>query len=283
MIILINDKPLDFALSNEKVLGEVLTGIEQWISGSGHRLSEISIDGEAAGASMMDEIFKKDIKSIERLDIRTNAAAEIAAASLINLLRDIDEYEQLNFDKKAEFFENWKESAQACFISEEMPSLYSCFVNTFSKGDIALHTLRSITEEIQREVNDPVNELANIEPILIEVCDKLVDLPLHIQTGKDLPASQTIQLFSFFTEKIIRIFHQLSAQGYLLQTEKTEMIVNDFNNFKIILAELLEAYEKHDTIIIGDLAEYEASPKLKELYFAILENCREAAEVQGGQ
>jgi hypothetical protein len=280
MIIKINDKPLDFTLNNEKTLGEILTGIEQWLSDSGHHLSEITVDGQTAGASIMDEIFKKDINTVKNLDIRTNAIAEFTASSLINLLNDIDEFENLNFDEKADFFDKWKASAQACFISEEMSDLYSYFVNTFSKGDIAVSALRSITEEVQREVNDPVSEFSNIEPILTEICDKLTDLPLNIQTGKDMLANQTIQLFSSITEKIIRIFCQLNIQGYLLQSEKTKLIADDFTNFKNILAELLEAYEKHDTIIIGDLAEYEASPKLKELYFAILENCREMAEVQ---
>jgi ribosome-associated toxin RatA of RatAB toxin-antitoxin module len=281
MVIKINDKPLDFTLSDEKTLGEILTGIEQWLSNSGHRLTEISVDGQAVGASIMDEIFKKDIKSVEHLDIRTSAIAELSAASLISLLKDIDEYENLSFDEKENFFDNWKENAQARFIMAEMPELYLYFENTFSNGDIAIPTLRTITEEVQREVNDPVNELANIEPVLNEICDKLIDIPLNIQTGKDLLAAQTIQLFSSVSEKIIRIFCQLNAQGYLLQAEKAKKIATDFSNFKNILTELLEAYEKHDTIIIGDLAEYEASPKLKELYFAVLENCRKTAEIQG--
>jgi hypothetical protein len=280
MIIKINDKPLDFTLSDEETTGEILAGIEQWLSDSGHRISEILIDGLAVDASMMEEVFKKNIKTIKNLDVHTNAIAELTAGSLINLLRDIDDYENLNFDEKANFFDNWKESAQAQFILEEMPDLHAYFVNAFSKGDIAVSALRSIAEEIQREVNEPVSELANIEPVLIEICDKLIDLPLNIQTGKDMLAAQTLQLFSSVSEKIIRIFYQLSIQGYLSQAEKEEK-ARDFNNFKIILTELLEAYEKHDTIIIGDLAEYEASPKLKELYFAILEKCPQKASLQG--
>jgi len=162
-----------------------------------------------------------------------------------------------------------------------MPDLYSYFEGTFSNGDISVLTLRSITEEIQREVNEPVKELTKIEPILNEICDKLINLPLDIQTGKDLLAAQTIQVFSAITEKIIRIFYQLSIQDYLLQVEKAKKIAQDFKDFKNILTGLLEAYEKHDIIIIGDIAEYEASPKLKDLYFSILDNCRETVETQG--
>jgi hypothetical protein len=281
MIIKINGKTLDFSLDNEKTLGEVFISLEQWLSNSGHRLSEIFIDGQAISAGMVEEVFKKEVKSIKDLDIRTNAVAELAAASLQTLQKDINEYENLKFDEKAEFFENWKNSAQALFIMEEMPDLYSYFKNTFSGGEIAVQTLRSVTEEIQREVNEPVKEIVKIEPILNEICDKLINLPLDIQTGKDLTAAQTFQLFTAITEKIIRLFFQLSTQGYIVQIEEAKKIAEGFNNFKNILTELLDSYEKHDIIIIGDIAEYEAAPKLKELYLTILNNCREEAKTQG--
>ncbi len=281
MIIKINDKTLDFSLDNEKTLGEVFTSLEQWLSNSGHRLSEISIDGQAVSAGMVEDVFKKEVKSIKELNVSTNAVAELAAASLQTLLKDIDEYENIKFDEKAKFFDNWKNSAQALFIMEEMPDLYSYFKNTFLNGEIPVQTLRSVTEEIQREVNEPVKELVKIEPILNEICDKLINLPLDIQTGKDLTAAQTIQLFAAITEKIIRLFYQLSTQGYIVQIEEAKKIAEGFGNFKNILTELLESYEKHDIIIVGDVAEYEAAPKLKELYLSILNNCREEAKAQG--
>jgi len=281
MIIKINGKPLDYTLTNEKTLIEIVAGIEQWLSNSGHRMSEMSVDGQEVNASMVEEIFKKDIKTVKCIEIRTNSISELTTACILNLKRDIDEYEKLNFDEKAKFFDNWKESGEAQYISEEMPELYSYFTDMFSKGNIPVHTLRSIVEEIQREVAEPVKELEKLEPILNEICEKLINLPLNIQTGKDLLAATTIEIFSSLTEKIIRIFYQLNIQGYLLQMEKAKIIAQDFSDFKNILTELLEAYEKHDTIIIGDLAEYEASPKLKKLYFAILDICREKAQTQG--
>jgi hypothetical protein len=283
MKININGKPLDYTLTNEKTLIEIIAGLEQWLSNSGHRMSELSVDGQDVNTSMVEEIFKKDIKTVKLIEVRTNSIAELTTACIINLKRDIDEYEKLNFDEKVKFFENWKESGQAQYISEEMPDLYSYFVDTFSCGKVSIETLRAITEEIQREVTEPVKELEKLEPILNEICEKLINLPLNIQTGKDLLAATTIELFSTITEKIIRIFYQLNIQGYLLQMEKAKKIAHDFIDFKNILTDLLEAYEKHDTIIIGDLAEYEAAPKLKELYFAILNICRETAQTQGGK
>jgi hypothetical protein len=280
MIIKINDKPLDFSLDNESTLGEVFSALEEWLSNSGHRLSEIFIDGQAISAGMLEEVFKRDANSIKSLDIITNAIAELAAASLQTLLLDIIEYEKLNFDEKKKFFDNWKESAQAVFIMEEMPDLFSYFKSTFLNGEVDTATLRSVTEEIQREVNEPVKELVKIEPVLNEICAKLINLPLDIQTGKDLIAAQSLQLFTAITEKLIRLFYQLSTQGYIVQIEEAKKIAEDFGSFRDTLNQLLEAYEKHDIIIVGDVAEYEAAPKLKELYTSILRNCQEEAKTQ---
>jgi len=276
MIIKINEQALEFALDNEKTLGEVFTAVEQWLLKTAHRISRVLVNGQVIGASMLEETFKKEITGVETLDIYTNVVSELTASCIVNLLEDINEYEKTPFEEKAKFFERWKESASALFIYEQMPDLYSYFFNTFSSGDISAQTLRSITEEIQREVNDPPAEFVKVEPVLDEICARLTDLPLDIQTGKDLRASQTLQLFSAVTEKIIRIFYQLNSQGYLTREDEIKTIAQGFADFKDVIKELLEAYEKHDTVIVGDLSEYEASPRLKELYSNILKNCKEA-------
>ena len=275
MDIKINDMALDISLENENTLGDVLAGLEQWLSNSGHRISELKIDGQAVTSSMLEEAFKKDVKTIKSIDIYTNVIAELSAASLLNLIEDIKKFEALSFEEKSKYCEKWQETATAQFISAELPDLYAFCRNVFNNGDVTPQTLLSITEEIQREVNDPKSELINLEPILNEICVRLTDLPLDIQTGKDARAAQTIQLFSAVTEKIFRIIKQLNTQGYLspdVPQADDKSLTELMSYFSNILKELLEAYEKNDSVLVGDLTEYEASPKIKELYKAILEN-----------
>jgi hypothetical protein len=272
MEIKINDKALDISLENENTLGEVLAGLEEWLSGSGNRICELKIDGETVTSSMIEEAFKKDVKTVKSLDISTNAIAELCAASLLNLIEDIKEFEGLNFEEKGKYCEKWRQTVTAHFISSEMGDLYSFCCNVFTGGDVTPQTLLAIVEEIQREVNDPKKELIHLEPILNEISVRLADLPLDIQTGKDARAAQTIQLFSAITEKIYRILKQLDTQGYLSREVKGQDLGELMTNFGNVLKELLDAYEKNDSVLVGDLTEYEASPKIKELYKAILEN-----------
>ena len=141
---------------------------------------------------------------------------------------------------------------------------------------MSIQTLRSIAEEIQREVNTPVDELANIEPILNETCERLINLPLDIQTGKDAAAAGTIRIFTAVAEKLFRVFRQLETQGYLSKPADNKkpaaQLITEFDN---LLKDLLEAYEKNDYVLVGDLTEYEVSPKLKELYTTIQKNANE--------
>ena len=278
MEIKVNGKALDVKLENENTLGEVLASVEQWLANSGHRISELKIDGKSINASMIEEVFLTEIKSIKNIDINTNVVAELTAASLLNLIEDIKEFESLSFEEKSKYFEKWKETVTAHFIYSEMPDLFSFCGNAFSNGDVTPQTLLAVTEEIQREVNEPVKELKTAEPILNEICERLVDLPLDIQTGKDARAAQTIQLFSAVTEKIFRIFRQLDIQGYLTHSSGDKSLSSLITDFGNILKELLTAYEKNDSVLVGDITEYEASPKVKELYYSIIENIKIKAE-----
>ena len=277
MEIKINGHEADITLDSEKTIGDVMAGMEQWLASSGYRLSGLSVDGQAADESRLDDFFSREISAVKVLEIYTSSLAELTAESLLNLLADAQEYESLDFQDKNQFIKNWKEKAQALFIKEQMPELYDIFVNSFT-GQIDPRVVFSITEERLREVKEPLQEFSNLRLLLEETCTRLIDLALDIQTGKEGRAAQTIQIFSNVAEKILRILRQFDIQGYLSRgTDDDKSFGRIIEEFGDLVKDLLEAYEKHDTVLVGDLAEYEASPKLKELYTAITKNIRHQA------
>jgi len=271
MEIRINGKVLNVKLENEKTVGEVLAGVEQWLSNTGFVFSGFSIDGQQITASIIKEAFYREIDSINILDIKTESRASHSVLSLHILLEDISSFENLNFEEKTKFFNSWKESGCAQFLKIEMQDLFILCENAFSSMSLSLADLRSITEERAREVSEPVIEFTNIESVLNTICERLIDLPLDIQTGKETQAAKTIQLFAAVSEKILRVFFQLDTQGYLVYNEEQkETVIQQITEFTAILRELLDAYERNDSVLVGDLAEYEASVRIKEIYNAIL-------------
>jgi len=277
MEITINGQAADIVLDNEKTIGEIMAGLEQWLASAGQRLSGLSINNAPVLSSSFEEVLKKDVATVNVLDIKTISLAELFLESLLNLNSDIEEFESLKFDEKQEFIRSWKERPQAMFSLEQMPDIYNIFINLFSGGDINTKFVSSVIEERLREVKEPMEELNNLKPLLNEICTSLVNLALDIQTGKDAQAAKTVKVFSGLSEKILRIVQQLDIQGALSQKpEEKETFSGIINEFGKIIKELLEAYEKHDMVLIGDLAEYEASPKLQELYSTIMNNSRQA-------
>jgi hypothetical protein len=277
MEIRINGQTADITIDHEKTVGEILASIDEWLGSSGYYLSGLCVDGNAVDTVSMNEVFLREIEKVKLLEIDTIPLAALVSMSLGYLPDDIDEYEKTSFQDRSKFLDNWKQRSYVQFISGQMPELFSLYVSAFSQEGVSPETLRSITQERQREVTDPAAEGVNLQPVLEEICARLTDLPLDIQTGKDMRAAQTIQIFSGIGEKILRIVRQLDIQGYLPETANDEKpYIQTTEEFGNVLKDLLDAYERHDTVLVGDLAEYEIAPKLMELY-EIIKNSRRPA------
>ncbi|MDR2433105.1 MAG: hypothetical protein LBD47_00865 [Treponema sp.] len=273
MRITINGKEADIRLESEQTVGDVLAGLGQWLANTGHRPSGMAIDGEAVHTGSLEASFDRNVDSIKTLDIFTSSLTELTAESLLNALQDAADYEAGVFEEKQRFREQWEESPQARLLSEQMPELFSETAKTFSGEGLSPAGLRSIIEERLRELRDPAGELERAEPLIAGVCARLEDLPLDIQTGKDARAAETIQLFSGIAEKVFRVYKVLQAGGFAgppppgaASGVTCAEYVSEFGG---VLKELLAAYEQRDTVLVGDLAEYELAPRLRDLYAAL--------------
>ena len=106
-----------------------------------------------------------------------------------------------------------------------------------------------------------------------EICARLEELSLDIQTGKDARAAETVRTFSGVAEKVFRVFNMLKLAGFPVGeiTVENASITAYITDFGTALRELLAAYEQHDTVLVGDIAEYEMAPRLRCLHSAILD------------
>jgi hypothetical protein len=265
MNILINGQIADITLENEKSLGEVLQILDRELAKSGAGLNALAIDGQAVDPSNLSSVFSKDINTIQKIEIQVNSSDQLFAQALIQIYNDILEYENLDYAQKTLFFESWKTSTHALFSQKEIPDIYELFT-AYTQGSINMLTARSVLEERLREIAHPEEELASIKKNVDECCARLLDLPVDMQTGKDRQAAQTIQLFSGIAEKIIRISKWLILQN----PDNEESIKTLFSGFGKSVKEILEAYKKNDTVMTGDIAEYEIAPSIKELYSTML-------------
>jgi hypothetical protein len=106
---------------------------------------------------------------------------------------------------------------------------------------------------------EALQELTALKEKLPAIAESLEDLPLALQTGRDKEAAGSIAAFSLAAEKLLSLLPYLKNSGKALPLERFS---GDFHDK---LKEFLAACEAEDTILMGDLAEYELAPLLKTL------------------
>jgi len=272
MKIKINGADADIKPENEKTVGEILSAFDAWLAGTGHRLSGLIIDGKAVNAREMELSFTRDIETIDTIDICTTSLPQLVAESLMRTMQDIEEFQKAGFDEKAGFSGKWKESPQGCLLAEQYPELYNWTTKSFSGEGCSPQVLSALFEERLRELEDPAGEMSRTALLVDDICTRLTEFPLDIQTGKDERAAETVNVFSGIAEKVFRIYHTLKIEGFpVAKITVDNTPVNEYiTEFSKALKELLDAYERRDTVLIGDLAEYEMAPRLRSLHAAVL-------------
>ena len=273
MEISINGKPADIIIETEKNIAELLAGLEQWLEGSGSRLSGLTINGTEINASRLPAAMEKELANINTLDIRISTWDELAMEALDCLQEYCSRYAGSSFEDRRQIREGWEKSAAGTFLSAEIRDIFDLSCLTFSGEGISAADLNRLAEERQNELADPAGEIIGMEKPVSEITGRMIDLPLDIQTGKDSRAAETIRLFSGMGEKIFRILQIQGRQGNkldLLQIEGSG-IKTFLDDFSSALRELAAAYGNQDAVLVGDLAEYELAPRLSKLFTALKE------------
>jgi len=266
MEILINGEPADIIIESEKIIGDVLASLEKWLEGTGKRLSGLNIDGTETGAESLQQAIGLDLESIKTLDIQISSWDSLAMEAL-NALRDFcAKFTGSAFNERGDIFNEWEKSAVKSFLSTDINDMHDMACLSFSGEGVTPAELGVLTEERLMEFSDPRTEIGKMEKPIHDIYDRLKELPLDMQTGKDGRAAETIRLFTQTGEKLFRLVwinnFQHRADFYEIKGQPLKTFIHDFTN---IVVELTEAYKNKDTVLIGDLAEYELAPRLIDL------------------
>ncbi|MDR2630861.1 MAG: hypothetical protein LBC60_08075 [Spirochaetaceae bacterium] len=271
MDITINGSPADITLEKERTLGELLSGIENWLVGSGHSLSGLQVDGVVIGSDSVANAFRWELEKIKTVAIKTSTRCELLAEALFAARETLKTYGDVSFDGQNRIREQWEQSPAGLFLSEDTPDLYEAMAKTLRGEGLSPQKLEYLIDERLREAENPQKELVNMEGAVTVIAQKLEDLPLDIQTGKDREAAETVALFSSITEKLYRLIFFLNQRGIVMDgvTVEDRPVQTFIEEFTAALKELLAAYEMKDAVLVGDLAEYELAPRLLKLYSAV--------------
>ncbi len=302
MEIMINNTVLDTTLEKEKYLGEVVEAITQWLAESNMNIKEIFQDGENLSMDQTGTWWNRNISEITKLDI-------VALTNFEKYTEDLQiVYQYITMLGKAVQSQNFPLAADLIIDSKIIgETLDYFFPKRGHKGEysskleklIEKSSIRKAQESPENlelvefltktafllqqrinEVTDPVGMLQASSQTLSDLIPEISNVSVLLQTGKDKQALNSVITFVELSENIIRLYSIIKeTQAIDLNSITVDGIAfNSFyEDFNDILKELADAFESSDTVLIGDLLEYEIVPKIDTLleYISVIEHSKE--------
>jgi len=302
MIITLNNEPFDVTIENEKTLEELYTGISNWLIKSDLEITELVKDGEDLELTNSSEWKSILLENIGKLDIIAISGSDRYITDLQTLYQYISLLQNavtgsnnaLISDLLSEL--TYVTSAMDSFISKKDLLQYGTLklqecINNFQKENREelesrnklIELLRNISLILQmriKEVTSPFSELQKTAELLQKLIPGISDVSVMLQTGDDQQAINSILTFIDLSEKLIRLFPFLKEFGYTDIRKKSidsESFDDFYTNFNSILVELIDAFNINDSILIGDLMEYEIAPRVNKLldFINLIEKVKE--------
>ena len=274
MTITINGELLDFTLEHEKTAGDVAVALASWLEASGMLIAGLSLDEESV--IMTEEQWRSrgidgiSAMNVEAVSVREGRLRQFETArDYFVLMNNAAAGENTaSLTELSDGFEDVKRILPNLLGEREAPVFTAALENGLNRAgfpgdspDFAAITNESgriagLLESRRREIANPAEEAASASAALSAMADRLDDVAVNLQTGKDRPAMETIILLTELLQTLMR------SLSWMDQDSDRRKPVDELT---AILEELEEALKVSDTVLIGDLLEYEIKPRLQDL------------------
>jgi len=288
MEIRINNEPLEIQVQNEKNALDLVQGISAWLNGQGYTLLELKINNQVI--DLAEKSWQKiAIESIETLEIQApqnfelrqmniQILADYALHTLETLeacLQDQDKLPILrnyletfaDIIPSANYLESSNSSSESLnqtlikHMDEEVENLLS---KNFilkdledSKLKLRFQHLAILCQDRLGELIDPLKTAQNTAEALKKNLEDLSLASTRIMTGESKLAFDSILQFSELLAKLLRVFQILLEKDPGQAPIDQSHLEDQIKKSNSVLQEVGSALERDDSILLGDLLEYE--------------------------
>ncbi len=300
MNIYINKDKIDFQLESEKVLSEVVNALSDWASAESYHITSVSYDGYSYDFND-DSCKNKPVDQVENINIEVKSQIELLLINIQLLHQYFSLFEkamiagnypllqdlQTESEMPEKLYIEILGGIQDELIDDKHPDLFTA-MKLFSpdspdKSEISdfilgrIKTVLIILNDRIRELTDSLNELSAVIKVLRLSLEDINNISILLQTGKDREALNSIIRFTELTQKLLRIYTILENTGVLDFSNAVidEMTIREyFTSLNEILNEFTEAFSVGDSVLVGDLLEYEISPRVSSLLDVLEQNIK---------
>jgi len=275
----INDQNLDFTIEQNETLGEVVKDIEAWLDGTDLVLYSVKHGDRELLSIPYEQWGPTPHSEVETLEVRVKHARELAGLNLQTILEYLDMLKRSvtasDGNRLGELMSGFPaliESLQKHFPNDPLlQSLGSLFGAGEAKQVLAWseekrHQAFELVDLIHarvsfrlQELQDPKAALKTLSGALAVCIEDVSEISILLQTGRDRQAMDTIVRFSDLSQSLVRLVASIFPEN---SNKDLESFYHELNG---VLSELLEAFDAKDSVLIGDLMEYEIAPRLERL------------------
>ncbi|MEI6385308.1 MAG: hypothetical protein WCQ50_01650 [Spirochaetota bacterium] len=289
----VNGEPIPLAFGGDDSIGQVLSRADEVLEQTGSVIVGLSLDGQNVDPESFPTLRDRSISEAGIIDIIAQSSSDYRAKA-IDLFLDLlaigaravkgeDELWAAFLDNVTEFVKDLSglfpadelsflkdfEDTLATSLGEGLPPA------TAQRSAVALRIegLGTFFRERLAELRDPVSETRRTASLYVAEAEELRELPVRLQTGKESEAMRTIVMFIEIFNKVIRLIPELRKRG--IDTDMIRIDDLGLEAFHVAFNEILRGFSKaiedRDSVLIGDLAEYELAPRMGSLFSALKE------------
>ena len=292
MEIKINGTPLNFQLENETTLWEVFTAVSGWLRQAGLVISY--------GRIAKHEKFEEPSKNWHEILIDSISLVEFKVDNLHNLhishLNTLEQYLNLIKSKLSNVESKTEKDSELLQLLSELPELLHGILSLSNKQQSTIdliknieilcsektidsihhnkllesfNKLQEIINQFRYEISNPTETINQYIQSSKKTIEGLSEVAVFLQTGDDKVAMKLLIEFTDATQSLMRSIVRFNET---LKKETTDQkLINNlspsefFSGLYKFLHQIETAFDQKDSILIGDLLEYEVAPMMHHL------------------
>ena len=290
----INDEEVSYSLETEKTLGEVAGSVRAWLAVAGFFITGMSADSRDLLSADSAAWSGRGIDSVTSLEVKATHTGEMRLAhwrtadawlALIEIECRQLRQERKEWPVEASAAPDQRESTLADLLSDLPQTLEGFRTNPFlppgsdlmtrfeavfagpdaasalpaERRPEALSIVRELRGWVQRRIAEATHAagtLARCAAMLRQSEADLREVSVLLQTGKDKAAMDAVIRFTDVAQSLI------SVLPFCPPDPQRARLIADLTP---ILRDLAAAFDARDSVLIGDLLEYEIAPRVEKL------------------
>lgn len=282
MNISMNGTATEVAVAGRNV-GEILSELDEHAEKAGAIITCIRYNGATLDAESIPGITGAAADGPGTLELTAEPATGMKARAIETLLQLVEAAatasDEATVAAVRQAWTSYRLAFDGLYSAEESSFLDAFGMELAGNGDEIQSTagisgtasqLASFFSERLTELQNPAGSMLAASLLFDSIRTDLSEVAVRLQTGKEAEGMHTMVMVVELINKTVRILPDFmrtvpGAAGLSIEGRNIGEFYDDFN---VVLRELAGAFENKDSVLIGDLAEYEILPRLSAFFLA---------------